>query len=358
MIYYTVAALLLCAAALPQGPARLAAACYAAIFLFAFGGLRFEVGTDWDSYLDVFEAVAQGESFADMREEAGFLGLVFVFQLFSKSYPAFIFSLFVLSLSVKLYAIFRFKADIVVALIVYFCSVFLIYDVNGLRQGLALGFALCAGWYAVKSRVYSFIIAMALAISVHTVALVALPIYWLANVNWFNRQRIRLRCGIAAGAVVFSYALSWILASTDISVYLELVNLTSRYNHYVDNFDTKFSPLGLGSLQRIFVLGVALIMQNRLACPRRVSALLVNTYVVATCIFFALSFNIEFMARVSFYYKIFDIILIAMISKTVKSQVENALFITLLGMLLFGSISQILSIPDGGLLPYKFQTLR
>lgn len=358
MIYYTVAALLLCAAALPRGPARLAAARYAGILLLAFGGLRFEVGTDWDSYLDVFEAVGQGENFNDLREEAGFLTLVVIFQFFSKSYPAFVFSVFVLSFSVKLYAICRFKADIVVALIIYFCSVFLIYDVNGLRQGLALGFVLCAGWYAVQSRIYSFIVSMALAISVHTVALVALPIYWLAKVNWFNRQSIHLQYGIAAGMVIFAYALSLLLVSTDISAYLDFVNLTSRYNHYVDNFDTKFSPLGLGSLQRIFVLGVALYMQNRLACPLRITALLVNTYLVATFIFFALSFNIEFMARVSFYYKVFDIILIAMISTTAKSRAENALFITLLGVLLFGSIFQLLSIPDGGLSPYKFQLLR
>ena len=357
MIYFIIAGLLLCAAAVPRGEARSAAAWLAVLVLVAIGGLRLEVGTDWDAYHEVFNMIAQGESFSDLREESGFLSLIVIFQLFSNNYLLFVFTLFVLSFALKLYAIDRFHADIIVSLIVYFSSAFLIYDVNGLRQGLALGFVLCAGWFSVQSRIIPFLIAMALAISVHAVALVALPIYWMANFCWFNRQPLHRQYFVAAAAMFLGYALSLVLASTDATVYLDLINLTSRYNHYVDNFEKVFSPLGLGSLQRIFVLALALYMQDKLRCSQRTAALLVNTYVVASFIFFVLSFNIEFMARVSFYYKIFDVILISIIFKSLKSPAENASFVIILGAVLFGSIYQILSIPDGGLLPYKFQLL-
>jgi hypothetical protein len=357
MIYYIVAGMLFGAAAFTQGQARWISAWLAAGTLVILGGLRLEVGTDWDAYQEIFNLVGQGESFSDLREENGFLSLIVLIQFFSNSYPVFIFSLFTLSFALKLYAIHLFRADIIVSLCVYFFSAFLIYDVNGLRQGLALGFVLCAGWFAVRAKLIHFLVVMMLAISMHTVALVALPVYGLANFSWLNQQPLRRRLAVAAATMMLGYATSLFLANTDATAYLDLLNLTSRYNHYVDNFDKTFSPLGLGSLQRIFILTWALCMQDRLACSKRTAALLVNTYLVATAIFFLLSFNIEFMARVSFYYKIFDIILIAMIFRSLKTPLEIFSFMAFLGTLLFGSIYQLLNIPDGGLIPYRFQLL-
>jgi EpsG family len=355
MIYYLTAAMLLGAAVLPRSDVRWAMGWLAIALVLALGGLRFEVGTDWDSYREVFNQVAQGESFSDLREENGFLSLASGFQFLSTSYPGFIFALFALSFSLKLYAIFRFRADVVVSLIVYFYSALLIYDVNGLRQGLALGFVMCAGWFAVQSRPLAYLGAMLLAASMHTVALVALPVYWMANVSWINRKPVRFQYVVVGSAMVFGYALSRGLAQTEVSTYLELINLAGRYYHYIDNFEQAFSPFGLGSLQRIFILGLAIWAQRRLVAPERVTCLLVNTYITATFIFFVLSFNIEFMARVSFYYKIFDIILISLIFKSLKTPLEICAFLGFLATLLFGSIYQLLSIPEGGLVPYRFQ---
>ena len=183
----------------------------------------------------------------------------------------------------------------------------------------------------------------------------ALPVYWMANVSWLSRKPLHLQYVMVGSTMVFGYALSRTLAQTDVSVYLELINLTGRYYHYIDNFEQTFSPFGLGSLQRMFILGLALYMQSRLVAPRRAALLLVNTYIAATFIFFVLSFNIEFMARVSFYYKIFDIILMSVMFRSLKNPLEKVAFVCLLATLLFGSIYQLLSIPDGGLLPYRFQ---
>ena len=265
MIYYVIAALLLGAAALPRSDVRWALGWLAIALLMALGGLRFEVGTDWESYQDLFNLLVQGESFSDLREENGFLSLVKGFQFFSFSYPGFVFALFALSFSLKLYAIFKFRADVLVSLIVYIYSAFLIYDVNGLRQGLALGFVMCAGWFAVQSRPFGFIGTMALAASMHTVALVALPVYWMSNISWLSRKPLHLQYVMVGSAMVFGYALSLALAQTDASAYLDLINLAGRYYHYIDNFEQTFSPFGLGSLQRIFILGLALYMQNQLA---------------------------------------------------------------------------------------------
>jgi hypothetical protein len=355
MTYYVIAALLLFSAALPRSKLRSVMGWLAIVLVMALGGLRFEVGTDWESYLDLFNLVEQGESFSDLREENGFLALMRGAQFVSFTYPGFVFALFALSFSLKLYAISKFRADVLVSLIVYFFSAFLIYDVNGLRQGLALGFVMCAGWFAAQSRPFAFLGAMVLAASAHTSALVALPVYWLANISWLSRKPLHLQYVMVGSTMAVGYALSLTLAQTDASFYLELINLADRYYYYIDNFEQTFSPFGLGSLQRIFILVLALYMQRRLVTPRRATLLLVNTYIAATFIFFTLSFNIEFMARVSYYYKIFDIILISVMFRSLKTRLEIGAFLMLLATLLFGSIYQLLSIPDGGLLPYRLQ---
>lgn len=358
MIYYGVGALLLFIAILPRGEARSTATWLAVIILVVFGGLRFEVGTDWDSYNEVFSLIKQGENFADLREENGFLSLIFVFQFFSDNYPIFIFTLFIISFSLKLYAITRFGAGIMVSLIIYFFTAFIIYDINGLRQGLAMGFVLCGGWFAIKSRIFAYLFAMILAISMHTVAVVALPMYFLANFSWLSRQSLNGRYIIALIVITIGYGLGSILATTDATVYFEFINLANRYDHYIEHFYNEFSLLGIGTLQRVFILGLALHMQGSLKCSQGTAAFLVNSYLIGTFVFFALSFNMEFMARTSYYYKIFDIILISIMYRSVRTSTGNILFIGMLAVLMFGSLYQLLSIPDGGLLPYRIQFLQ
>ena len=358
MIYYLLAGMFLSFAIIPRQHFRLAATALTVVAICVFGGLRFGVGTDWSSYEQVFELVGRGDSFSEFREETGFLLLTLAFNFISNNYSVFIFGLFVISYSIKLYAVVKFKADIIVSTIIYFVTIFLIYDVNGLRQGLAMGFVLCAGYFAVQQRLFLYLIAISLAVSVHMVALVALPIYWMTNSTWLTRRPLAAQYFVTAVLIALGLAISKVIGGTDAAVYLEIFNLATRYTHYIDNFQKEFSILGLGSMQRLFIIGMILYMRETFDCTDRTKALLINCYVMSTFLFFVLSFNLEFMARVSFYYKAFEIITLSIVFKSLKRPLPRIAFWLFLFLLTFGAIYQLLSAPDGGLLPYKSVLLR
>lgn len=358
MIYFILVGLFLGLSMITRGDHRFFAALLTVSLIAVVGSLRFEVGTDWSAYEELFDLIGRGENFSDLREENGFLLLLTAVHALTGSYSALIFILFLLSFSLKLYAIVKFNADIIVSSIVYFYSVFLIYDLNGLRQGLAMGFVLCSGWFAVRRKPGLFLLAVTTAVSVHAVAIVALPIYWLTDSAWITRCSRSIRYLIGISAIAIGSVLSTLIGSTDASAYLELINLSSRYNHYIENFQTEFSIISLATMQRVIILSLIIYMHERLKCSDLTKSLLINCCFVSTFVFFALSFNIEFMARVSFYYKVFEIITLSLISKSLKGPVEVLCFWLLLVALALGSVYQILSIPDGGLSRYNSLLLR
>jgi hypothetical protein len=352
MTYYIVLAILV-ALALPVGKrTRNVRAAFAVLLLLALGGLRDEVGTDWLAYKDVFDAVTIGEPFSTFREENGFLTLVQSVVSMGGGYAAFIFVTFALAFGTKVWAVRLFGVNLNAALVVYFSAIFLIYDLNGLRQGLALGFVMLAGWAAYRGYIFRFVAAMAAAASMHMISLIALPL-WVLTKRWLFLEDPRKRVALLlAGCVCCYVAADWI-ANSDLSTYLALVNLVDRYDHYVDQFDTAFNPLGPGSLQRILVALVIALMIDAVNAPARLKAFLYNTHAAALLIFFLFSFNIEFMARLSFYFKCLDLVTLSLIYGAQPTLRSRRLFMAFLATLCFAQLFQILSIPEGGLVPYN-----
>ena len=92
---------------------------------------------------------------------------------------------------------------------------------------------------------------------------------------------------------------------------------------------------------------------DSIAGPQRLKALLYNAHAVALLTYFLFSFNVEFMARISFYFKCLDLVTLPLILAAQVSPGRRLLFLAFLGSLAAAQVYQILSIPDGGLLPYR-----
>jgi hypothetical protein len=351
MIYYLVL-LLLILFALPSSSVPTSARVGAAlVLLLAFGGLRHEVGADWFAYASVFEAVGSGSPFSELREENGYLSLNYLVATLGGGFGLFTFSAFALALSTKVYAVKKFGADVNVALFLYFSAILLIYDLNGLRQGLAMGFVMLAGLFAYQKRPLPFIGWMAAAASMHMVALTALPLYWMGN-RFFYLQNPRHRFALLIAAGFGCFALGEVIASSSLSSYLALFNLLDRYDAYMDIFDAKFDPLGPGSIQRLVLMTVIAFTIDKAAASDRLKALLFNCHAAAFLLYFLLHFNMEFMARVSFFYKCFDLVTLPLILYGIKRFDRRLLFLAFLAGLAALQAFQILSIPDGNLIPY------
>lgn len=357
MIYYVVMAILVALALPVSKSTRNARVAFAVLLLVGLGGLRHEVGTDWFAYEMLFESIHLGAPFSTFREENGFLALAQIVDTLGGGFPTFVFMAFALALGTKIWAVRLFGANLNVALLVYFSAICLIYDVNGLRQGLAMGFVMLAGWAAYRGQIVPFLSAIAAAASMHMFALITLPI-WVFTKRWlFLNDRLK-RATLLLGGCIGCYAAAGWIGNSDLSSSLALLNLVDRYDYYVDQFDTTFNPLGYGSVQRILVALVIALTIDAVKAPTRLKAFLYNTHATALFIYFLLSFNMELMARLSFYYKCMDIVTLSLIFGAQSTLVSRWLFIAFLSTLCFAQIFQILSIPDGGLQPYNLVLLR
>jgi hypothetical protein len=352
MIYYLVLATLV-VLALPLGKkTSKARALVAVLLLLGLGGLRYEVGTDWFAYLGVFDSVANGESFSTFREENGFLALAHIVSALGGGFSALVFVTFVVALGTKVWAVRLFGVNLNAALLLYFPAIFLIYDLNGLRQGLALGFVMLAGWAAYQAHILRFVVAMTAAASMHMIALLALPIWGFTKRGMFLEDR-RLRVALLYGGCVVCYMTAGWIENLDLSSYLTLINLGDRYDYYVLHFDTKFNLFGPGALQRIIVALVIALMIDSVVAPARLKAFLFNAHAAALLMYFLFSFNIEFMARLSFYFKCLDLVTLSLIYGAQPTLARRLLFMGFLAALCFAQLFQILSLPEGGLLPYN-----
>jgi hypothetical protein len=357
MIYYVVLAILVALALPVSKSTRNARAALAVLLLLGLGGLRHEVGTDWFAYEMLFNSINMGEPFSTFREENGFLALAQSVATLGGGFPTFVFMAFALALGTKIWAVRLFGVNLNAALLIYFSAIFLIYDINGLRQGLAMGFVMLAGWAAYRGQILPFLSVMAAAASMHMFALIALPI-WVFTKRWLFLNDRLMRVILLLGGCVGCYAAAGWIANSNLSSILALLNLVDRYDYYVDQFDTIFNPLGPGSLQRILVALVIALMIDDAKAPARLKAILYNTHAAALFMYFLLSFNMELMARLSFYYKCMDIVTLSLIFGAQSTLLSRWLFIAFLATLCFAQIFQILSIPDGGLRPYNLVLLR
>lgn len=352
MTYYVVLALLVLLALPTRAPSPGARSWLALLLLLAFGGLRTDVGTDWEYYTELFREISEGADLSEFREERGYLFLNWLVAIADGGVEVFIFLIFFIAVVTKFSAVSLFNARPSVALLLYFSGVFLIYDVNGLRQGLAMGLVMLSGYLAYRKQLPLFLLSIALAASFHVVALIAAPVYAIARRRFFI-ESVQLRLSLLWLGAVATYVVGSALSTWELQRFLEPFNLRDHYEYYIFTFDKEFSLFSPGTLQRLALMTLVGFYIHKVRAPRAVKALLFNCHVAAVFVYFLFHFNAEFMARASYYYKAFDLITLPLILASFERLEERAAFYCLLVALAFMQVYQILSIPDGGLLPYK-----
>ncbi len=159
---------------------------YGLLFIF-FAGIRWETGTDWVNYLWAFNTINSVSHGGSGYEYLYELLLRFSSSL-SNNYTLFLFltALIIVSLTSKVlkkyspYPLFSFL-------------LLLSYSINssgfGYRQDLAIVIVFFSFYYIIDSKVYYFIALVIIATLFHQSAIIFLPAYWMAKINW-NRKKI------------------------------------------------------------------------------------------------------------------------------------------------------------------------
>ena len=319
--------------------------------VFILGGLRFEVGADWEPYNLLFEETTSWSAVITSRVEMLFSMFILIFKFFSNSYSVFILLLFSLSFGLKSISIKRYSPDIHLSLCVYLFTVFLIYDINGLRQGLAIGILFQSIPFILNRRFLGFLILIAIATLCHISAVIFLPFYFLANLKFSNRNLL-----IALIPLVgMAFEVGRLLES---SIIFQNLLTADRFLHYSVYLSAQYqnaddSLLSIALLQRLFVFIMFLQYYDRIKVDDKLKLLLRNGYFISLIIFIVFSFSSEFSARLGFYYKSLEMLIIPMIVSGPARRAERLVLTLLFIAFCFAGTFRLLSLPDGHLLPYQ-----
>lgn len=323
--------------------------CFACIL--AIGGLRNEVGADWASYKQLYTSTNTFKDAFNAREEELFMFLLLGCKKIFNNFHFFIFVIFTLSFYLKYKVITKYSSDFFLSLIIYIYTLFMIYDLNGIRQGLAIAIVLLSITSIINRKFGIFIVHIIIAAFFHKTALIFLPLYWLSRIQ-ISKQMSFLLLGFS---IIFAVSIRTTVQNSSIIQTILSFDTFSHYSAYVENehFSRSLSALGFGAIQRIFIFVLLLFNYEKIQIRDDLKRLLLNGYFISILIFIFLSFNAEFAARLSFYYKGLEILIIPLVvSSQPKFSNRLILLIVFVSFSLLGAY-RILEIPNGGLIPYN-----
>ena len=286
------------------------------------GGLRDNVGSDWQTYYNEYCSIVTQSTFSWSAVAKDRL-FYFIEYLISRivQYPhLFFLILFALSFWLKFFFIKNYvHKNIYLALLIYLSGIFLIFDINGIRQGLAIGIALFSTKFIFEKRLFAFIACVISASFIHSSSIIYLLAYPIYNIRWTlnSRQYIIL---------TFLAILLGVFISKFLPNIIEYINgyqegISEHYEYYaegVGGFTNKVEVFGIASIRRYVVWALILFFLKDISTPD--VAFYKNCMLVSFFIFFLFSDSMEMSYRISYYYSMFELALIPIMISSINSQ--------------------------------------
>jgi hypothetical protein len=217
------------------------------IFLFTLVfGLRYGVGIDYNSYLEIYE-YSEGYSFSELLEnerfEPGFLLLVYICHTLNAPVYVF-FSIFAFLQILLIYLTFKNEDNILIYIyLTLICTgVCMLSFMNIMRQMVAFGIFLFSLKYICDNKLLKYWICCLLAIAFHKSAIILFPLYFI----WIRKKGI-LNIPLVEIVIMFLSLCSVYLASWQ-GLLHRFDNLTVLlgYEGYIDQADNMIEGGGRG----------------------------------------------------------------------------------------------------------------
>ena len=222
------------------------------VVLTFFGLFRYEIGTDYDWYIVLFDTV----KIDDLYPEPTFLLLVDFLHQFHFSYQV-MFIAYELPIMLLLWSGIRYYTKdteiqiLIVAL--YYCLQYF-FSLNGIRQGLSMVLIFWGYRYCLERSLWKYLLVVALAASMHYSAVVAAVLYFVPTrvFSWYKYAIVFILTFIV-------FKLNIVLAF--LSTLFGILQVDGRYLNYLSDVDSvnmtglyMFVQFGLFSIARIAIM--------------------------------------------------------------------------------------------------------
>ena len=318
------------------------------LLLVVVVGLRWETGTDWDAYLNVFSTTTSLQDVFLSPMEKGFLLSNYFVNIFTDSYSFYLLLHAILFYYLIIKSFSKITQYPQLTLMLFFAST--LGMMGSSRQLLAVALCLYGLSYLIENKKINFIISIVISFFFHTTSL-------LASVYYFLNRKIK------SWILYLSIFIAFVIGKTQLPI--ALFSLFGGLNTFsMDKSDaylstakevlqtTELSVLGL--TKRLLFLLIFILIREKVSEKLKHYNLLLNGYVFGTIFYFLFSSTLLVMvSRGSVYFAMMEPILLTSILYVLKRDIDKLVFLfvmlALAILLMYQSISPYPDLFD----PYK-----
>lgn len=200
---------------------------YYIIFIFVlvfFTGLRGDIEPDYLNYLDIFNNINYN---SDVDVELGFVYFNRLIHFLGGGFQWVVFLMAFITIILKVNFFFKYSKNFCFSILIYYCSVFFIYDFIAIRQALAMAIFMVSIPFLMERKFLHYTVLIFLASLIHLSAIILLPLYFILNYS-FNKILLYL-------VLIFSTLVS--VLQSDIKFVSPILNLLSLPGFASDKLD-------------------------------------------------------------------------------------------------------------------------
>ena len=333
------------------------ALCFVALGLFVFvASFRFQVGADWYSYKNIYEYIDSKNVFSYPIEPL-FAYSVYFLKSIINNYSFFIFVFTTFAIFIKFKQFYKYSPFFFVSVMVYLSIQFTTYDLNGIRQGIAIGVVYLSIPYLINRKLVPFLLTILVASCFHASSIIVLPFYFISTKRLSPRLvNIILLSSIGVGILsqgLFRNLLVSRMGMGETYIAGKIISYSNDNSPYGSQLSFGFSVI-----RRLTILYLFMFFRRKIKISEDLYNLLFNAYFLSIITYFLLS-SIEILAaRGSLFYSSFDVFILASFVTIPKSWKFKLIIIVFVAFYSFWGIRENLIRPDNGLIPYKNQLVR
>ena len=279
--------------------------------LIFLGGLRYGISSDYFHYKEIFNKVVLTRDWNEFLMEYGFLSILYFFNKLGLSFEFFIFSFCSLAVLIKAFVIRKISPYPLISLLLYFTFFFLLDDMGAIRRGFACSCIFATYYFLFLNRFWIASFFILVALSMHISVLIVIPFLFFRKIK-FNRNQflIFLTLSILVGRgfeMFYNYVITF---NSEFLVFQKILAYSEA------QYLSEESVFEMGLFVRIFFILILFKYKLKLADVPYFEQML-NLYVIAVFILIVFS-KITVFASVVIYFKIFEIVLVPLLIKSMS----------------------------------------
>lgn len=280
------------------------------LIFWAFSSLRWECGTDWESYYDTFVYFSDAHT---VNFEPGYIALVGKIKQYTSDYTVFLTIFAFLCISLKFSYFYKFHNDFFFTLILlYFCYYFA--DIFAVRQNLAISLTLFSTIFIIRRQPVYFVLFVALASSIHYSSILyffAYYIYW-SKINDRTFYYLVAFC-VALGLIgIGTLILDLVLRALGIDGFIgaKINNYLNQDSEVLNTTNNPILMYLLGVIKRLLFIPFFIFVKNRSKGNFLYFKGYFNLYMIGNLTYFVFAKDLAVFARASVPFLFFEIFLI------------------------------------------------